>query len=92
MEGKNNTNEQKIYVGSGKIVDSQYGPFRVITLDYDKLDKHKYVCKFTQKNRVNILVNDRKEPDQYGKNVSVIINEYKPEKKEFENKGNDLPF
>lgn len=89
---KNNTNEQKIYVGSGKIVDSQYGPFRVVTLDCDELDKHKYVCPYTKKNRVNIIINDKKQTDQFGKNVSAIINDYKPEKKELENKGNDLPF
>jgi len=89
MEGK----KPLIYVGSGKIVNGQYGPFRVVTLDLDEINKHSYVCKYTKKQRANVIVNDKKETDQFGKNVSVTINEFDPEEQ-----GNkkqiidDLPF
>ena len=80
MEGK-----KPIYVGSGKTVSGQYGTFRNVTLKVKQLKDHIY--EFEGQTLVNLTISDRKKPDEYGKNVSVIINEYKPE-----SKGNDLPF
>lgn len=80
MEGK-----KPIYVGSGKTVSGQYGTFRNVTLKVKELKD--FIYDYKGQKLVNLTINDKKEPDQFGKNVSVIINEYKPE-----NKGNDLPF
>tara|TARA_Y100001951_G_C11069757_1_gene145432 strand:+ start:226 stop:504 length:279 start_codon:yes stop_codon:yes gene_type:complete len=87
------SDKKPIYVGSGKIVNGQYGPFRNATLNLDKAKAHIYKCKFTNANLLNLVISDKKETDQFGKNVSVAINEYKPEIQE--DKGqivDDLPF
>lgn len=87
-----NTNNQKVYVGSGKIINGQYGAFRNITVKLDDLKP--YIYKYNGKNLINLTVNDKRETDQFGKNVSVTINDFKPD----ENKStkvdnsNDLPF
>ena len=85
MEGK-----KPIYVGSGKTVSGQYGTFRNVTLKLNKLKG--YIYEYKGQKLVNITINDKKETDQFGKNVSVTINEYKPENIEVASKGNDLPF
>jgi hypothetical protein len=85
MEGK-----KPIYVGSGKTVSGQYGTFRNVTLKLSELKN--YIYEYQGQKLVNLTINDKKETDQFGKNVSVTINDYKPENKEVVNKGDDLPF
>ena len=87
-----NTNNQKIYVGSGKIINGQYGAFRNITLKLDDLKP--YIYKYNGKNLINLTVNDKRETDQFGKNVSVTINDFKPDenKSTIVDNSDDLPF
>lgn len=91
---------EKIYVGSGKKINGKYGEFRNATLNLNKLKEHAY--EFKGDMFVNVTINDKSEPDQYGKDVSVTINQYKKqdtEKQETENRVSyqknedyDLPF
>jgi len=82
--------KKPIYVGSGKTVSGQYGTFRNVTLKLSELKD--YIYEYQGQKLVNLTINDKKETDQFGKNVSVTINDYKPENKEAVSKGNDLPF
>jgi hypothetical protein len=46
------------------------------TLNLDELQKHQY--DYNGKRLVNVSINIKEQPDQYGKDVEVSINDYKP--------------
>lgn len=71
---------EKIYCGSGKKVEGQYGTFRNISVCLNDIPKE-FINEYNGKKYVSIVVNDRKEADQYGKDVSLTVNTYKPEAK-----------
>lgn len=97
---------EKIYVGSGKTRSGQYGEFYGISVCLDDLpDEHITTAK-NGKRYVNLTVNKKKEADQYGKDLSVQVDTWKPDtantpkeeqshtpKKEYSNNEPDgLPF
>lgn len=72
---------KRIYVGSGKQITGQYGTFRSITLNLSKLtDEHKF--EYNGQVYIKLNVNDKDEVDDYGKDVNVSIDTWKPENKQ----------
>jgi hypothetical protein len=67
---------KKIYAGSGKKASDTW--FKV-SLNIDELNKH--VQEFNGKKFVKVNINLSVSPDQYGKDVSVSIDTWKPEGK-----------
>ena len=80
--------EQKtIYAGGGKQVKGQYGTFRAITVNLSDLPKE-HIFEYNGKKYIKLNVSDKQEPDNYGKDVSVSINTWKPDSE----KGNNTPI
>ena len=69
---------EKIYCGSGKKKESQYGIFRSITINLTDLPKE-HMFKYNDKTYIKLNVNDKREVDQYGKDLAVTIDTWKPE-------------
>lgn len=87
-----------IYAGSGKTINGRYGDFDSITIDVDLCMKHSYKGK-DGKNKVTLNIGDKKEPDQFGNNKKVTVNQYKPQEVKEVSKADhspdrddDLPF
>lgn len=74
----------KIYVWNGKVRSSQYGDFYTLGLKMEELEK------YANKGYVNIVVNKRKDPDKFGNDLAVTINEWKPEEKPKSNAQDDI--
>jgi len=68
-----------IYCGSGKKIESQYGIFRSITVCLTNLPEE-HTFEYNGKKYIKLNINDKKEADQFGKDVSVSVNTYKPDK------------
>lgn len=66
--------EKKVFAGSGKIVNSWK---RGISICLDDIQNYATKSK-NGKFYVNLNVVDLKEPNQWGKNVSVEVNTWKP--------------
>lgn len=64
--------KQPIRVGNGK---KRKETWLTASICIDKLDGHIY--EFNGKRYVNLNINIKTEPDQYGKDVEISINEYK---------------
>ena len=80
--------EQKtIYAGGGKQVKGQYGTFRAITVNLSDLPKE-HIFEYNGKKYIKLNVSDKQEPDNYGKDVSVSINTWKPDTEQPKNKSN----
>lgn len=85
--------KETIYAGSGKKVATQYGDFRAVTVNLTDLPSE-HIFEYNGKKYIKLNVNDKKEADQYGKDVSVSVNTWKPEaqKEEQVAESSDLPF
>lgn len=70
--------KETIYAGNGKKVQSQYGEFRAVTINLSDLPKE-HIFEYNGKKYIKLNVNDKKEADQYGKDVSVSVNTWQPE-------------
>ena len=70
----------KIYVGGGKAIQTQYGTLLKLSFNKDDLDKLK--ANLNEKGWVNVNCNERKEVSQYGQTHSLVIDDWKPEAKE----------
>jgi len=68
--------ERKVFAGSGKIVTSWK---RGISICLDDVQNYATRAK-NGKFYVNLNVIDLKEPNQWGKNVSVEVNTWKPDR------------
>ena len=68
----------KIYVGSGKKISGQYGEFRKVSLCLNNIPEE-HVYEYNGKKYISLLVNDKKEKDQFGKDISVTVDTWKPE-------------
>jgi hypothetical protein len=71
----NKENKKPIRVGNGK---KRKENWLTATICLDKLQEHLY--DYNGKQYVNLNINIREQPDQYGKDVELSINEYKPNK------------
>lgn len=69
---------EKIYCGSGKIQQSQYGEFYKISICVSDLPKEHITTAKNGKQYINLDINRKKETDQYGKNLSVTVDTWKP--------------
>jgi len=70
----------KVFIGGGKKISGQYGDFRSVSICLSKIPAD---AKFEYNGQeyVKLNISDKKEADQYGKDVSVSINDWKPEAK-----------
>ena len=73
-------NKEVIYAGSGKTVSGQYGEFFKVTVCLSDLPKE-HVFEYNGKKYVKLDISKKKETDQYGKNVKVQVDTWKPETK-----------
>ena len=73
--------EVKVYCGSGK---KQNETWSKATINFDKIKDH--VQEFNGHKFVRVNININSEPNQYGKDVSITIDNWKPEQ------DNDLPY
>lgn len=70
-----------IYCGNGKIITTQNGTFRKVSINLSKIaaNAQQYITKGNNGDEyINVVVNDLNEPDKYGKTVSVTVDTWKP--------------
>lgn len=67
----------KIYCGSGKTRTGNFWEFYNISLKLSEIEMYT-----NEKGYINIVVNKRKQPDNYWNDLTVTINDYKPESKQ----------
>tara|TARA_R100001509_G_C4732297_1_gene170344 strand:+ start:337 stop:585 length:249 start_codon:yes stop_codon:yes gene_type:complete len=79
--------EEIIYCGSGKVMNENW---LKVTINPAKIAK--YIEEYNGNKFVKLNINIKKEADQYGKNVSISVDTWKPEKKQTEVEEDDLPF
>ena len=63
---------EKIYCWNWKVRTSTYGEFYTLSLKLSELESY-----VNEKGYVSIVVNKRKQPDNYGNDLAVTINDYK---------------
>lgn len=69
--------KETIYCGGGKQVKGEYGTFRAITINLTDLPKE-HIFEYDGKKYIKLSISDKKEADQFGKDVSVSVNTWKP--------------
>ena len=87
----------KVFIGGGKKISGQYGDFRSVSICLSKIPAD---AKFEYNGQeyVKLNISDKKEADQYGKDVSVSINDWKPDNapkaaaNNLEPQDDDMPF
>ncbi len=86
--------QKTIYCGGGKKMNEGW---LTVTVHIDKAKEHIFDYKGNKYLKLNINVKD--QPDQYGKDVSLSVNTYEPEKENTQQKAaapveeaDDLPF
>ncbi len=70
----------KIYCGAGKTIEGSYGSFDALNLEVDVLLENAYTAK-NGKKYINVLVSDRKSPDNFGNTKKIVISQKSEEKK-----------
>ena len=60
---------EKIYAGSGKTRNGQYGEFYGISVCLDDIPEEHITTARNGKRYVNLTINKKKETDQYGKDL-----------------------
>jgi hypothetical protein len=73
---------QTIYCGSGKTKQGKFGEFFSISICLSDLPKEHITEAKNGKKYINLNVNRKKEADQYGKDLSVQVDTWKPEPKQ----------
>lgn len=77
-----------IYCGSGV---KRSADWITATVQLNKCSE--YFTEYEGKSYLRLNINIRTEPDQYGKDVALSVNTYKPDSKPVEaNKSKDLPW
>jgi hypothetical protein len=83
--------EKKIYCGSGK---KRSDNWISATINLDKIKEH--IQEYNGSKFIKVNINLKAEPDQYGKDVAITIDTWKPEEKSKFTHDNtppaDLPF
>lgn len=72
----------KIYCGSGKTRSGKYGEFQSISICLEDIPNEHITTGNNGKTYVNLTVSKKKEVDKYGKDLSVVVDTWKPESKE----------
>jgi len=70
--------QQTIYCGSGKTKEGKFGEFFSISICLSDLPKEHISEAKNGKKYINLNINRKKEPDQYGKDLSVQVDTWKP--------------
>ena len=92
--------QEKIYCGSGRTKTGTYGEFYTISVCLSDLPKEHITEARNGKKYINLTVNKKRETDQYGKDLSVMVDTWKPDpqkahapKQEYAvSNSDDLPF
>jgi hypothetical protein len=71
---------EKIYCGSGKTRSGQFGDFQAVSICLDDIPSEHITSHENGKRYVNLTVSKKKEVDKYGKDLSVVVDTWKPEK------------
>lgn len=84
-----NKKEETIYCGSGKVMNPKW---LKVTINPSKLAD--YIQEYNGNKFIKLNINLKDEPDQYGKDVSISIDTWKPEpqSEKVSDTSNDLPF
>ena len=77
--------EKTIYCGSGKVMNEKW---LTVTINPDKLKEH--IQEYNGNKFIKLNINVKDEADQYGKDVAISVDTWKPEEKQ--EATNDLPF
>lgn len=70
----------KIFCGAGKTIEGTYGSFDALNLEVDVLVENAYTAK-NGKKYINVLVSDRRAPDNFGNTKKIVISKRAEEKK-----------
>ena len=83
-----------IYVGSGKKMNDKW---LKVTINPDKIQDH--IQEFNGNKFIKLNINIKDAPDQYGKDVSIAVDTWQPDKSQapapdtkLEEGDDDLPF
>jgi len=83
--------EETIYCGSGKVMNPKW---LKVTINPSKISE--YIQEYNGNKFIKLNINLKDEADQYGKDVSISVDTWKPDaeapKAEASNTSNDLPF
>jgi len=71
--------EPKIYCGSGKTKSGQYGEFFSVSICLSDLPAEHITTAKNGKKYINLNINKKQAPDQYGKDLSVQVDTWKPD-------------
>jgi hypothetical protein len=70
------SNQEKQYVGNGKAMTGNFGVFHKLSFSAQDLETLK--ANLNQKGYVNIVMNERQSPSQYGATHSMVIDTWQP--------------
>ena len=83
--------DETIYCGSGKVMNEKW---LKVTINPSKIAE--YIQEYNGNKFIKLNVNIKPEADQYGKDVSISVDTWKPEEKAVKATAseslNDLPF
>jgi hypothetical protein len=68
--------EQKVYIGNGKQIDTQYG--KLLKLSFSRADLVVLTNHLNEKGYVNINCNERKSVSEWGHTHSMQIDDWQP--------------
>jgi hypothetical protein len=68
--------EQKTYVGSAKVIKTQFG--EIMKVSFSRSDIEKLTANLNEKGWINLNISERREADKYGNTHSVVIDNWKP--------------
>jgi hypothetical protein len=85
----NNEKKQQIRLGSGKKINENF-----LSSSMCLTDALKYAYEYNGKQYIKFNTSIFKEPDQYGKDVKITLNDFEPKKADAVNINtkSDLPF
>lgn len=72
--------QQKKYVGGGTAVQTQYG--ELLKVSFNSTDLQLMQSMLNEKGWINLNINRRQQPSQYGQTHSIQIDEWKPQPQE----------
>jgi hypothetical protein len=70
-----------IYCGSGKTQTGKYGEFFKVSICLSDLPAEHITTAKNGKKYINLAINKKQATDQYGKDLSVAVDQWKPEPK-----------
>ena len=83
--------EETIYCGSGKVMNDKW-----LKVTINPLKIAEYIQEYNNNKFVKLNINIKPESDQYGKDVSISVDTWKPEEKAVKQAASsvsdDLPF